>query len=600
VGKNWQSSIKDYGTANGTNDGASRIGSLIDNDGTTHLADYSYLGVGVIVIDDYSQPQTKYTLADINGNNDPDTGDIYSGLDRFSRVKDLHWYNYGSDTDSVRIQHGYDRAGNRLWRQDPVAVSNGAAFDELCAYDGLDRLKNMQRGTLNAGHTAVTAGTATFAQCWSLDSTGNWQGFREDDNGDGSWDLVQSRSANPVNEISGITNSVGSAWASPVYDKAGNLTTIPQPASPSSSYTGTYDAWNRLVTLVQPSNGNLIQTNSYDGRNYRAIRDSYSSGVLSEARHYFYTSSWQAIDERVGTSNSAERQFVWGQRFTDDLVLRDRDTSGGGILNERMYALQDPLGSVVAAVNASGTVRERYGYSPYGAPLILSPIFAVQTTDAFDWETRFAGYRFDSTRLHIARHRFLNSSLGTWLTQDPLGYSGSAFHLYAYASNSPVARSDPFGLASVDAGRGLYNCESCLVTLFYYTIFGLSPDQYLEVVMKTRVIEPETTNSNGSFKNKAIESNPLFEKIKDIALAPGTGNDAITLGNLVYTGELLAPCMGKENCECNQKATDLLLMAHELVHRVQFAKLGEKAFITDYVADYTQWRLRNAKKLAKN
>ena len=33
-----------YGTANGIADSASRIASLIDNDGTTHLADYSYLG----------------------------------------------------------------------------------------------------------------------------------------------------------------------------------------------------------------------------------------------------------------------------------------------------------------------------------------------------------------------------------------------------------------------------------------------------------------------------------------------------------------------------------------------------------------------------
>src|SRR5436190_1300143 len=36
----------DYGTSGGMNDAASRIASYIDNDGTTHLADYSYLGHG--------------------------------------------------------------------------------------------------------------------------------------------------------------------------------------------------------------------------------------------------------------------------------------------------------------------------------------------------------------------------------------------------------------------------------------------------------------------------------------------------------------------------------------------------------------------------
>ena len=39
----------DYGSSGGISDHASRIASLIDNDGTTHLADYSFLGLGAIV-----------------------------------------------------------------------------------------------------------------------------------------------------------------------------------------------------------------------------------------------------------------------------------------------------------------------------------------------------------------------------------------------------------------------------------------------------------------------------------------------------------------------------------------------------------------------
>ena len=43
--------------------------------------------------------------------------DPYDGLDRFDRVVDLLWRNYNTSTDAARIQHGYDRAGNRLWRE---------------------------------------------------------------------------------------------------------------------------------------------------------------------------------------------------------------------------------------------------------------------------------------------------------------------------------------------------------------------------------------------------------------------------------------------------------------------------------------------------
>ena len=48
-----------------------------------------------------------------------------------------------------------------------------------------------------------------FAQDWSLDATGNWRNFREDDDGDCSWDLNQQRTANKVNEITDIAETTG-------------------------------------------------------------------------------------------------------------------------------------------------------------------------------------------------------------------------------------------------------------------------------------------------------------------------------------------------------------------------------------------------------
>jgi RHS repeat-associated protein len=455
-----------YGVANGFNDGTSLIASLIDNDGVTHLADYSYLGAGTIIQVNETQPEILYTLVGIQGGNDPVTGDIYRGLDQFSRVKDLIWVPFGfssssssssssgfaAGTNLVRIQHGYDLAGNRLWRKDLVAESYGAGLDELYSYDGLYRLKMVNRGTLNSMQAGITAGTGTFNQCWTLDATGNWKGFREDDTGSGVWDLVQGRSANTVNEISGIANSVGSAWAPPAYDKAGNMTTIPQPATPSLGYTGTYDAWNRLVKLVDPSSGDTVQSNAYDGRNYRTIRNDYTAGVLSEARQYFYTSTWQSIEERVGNSTNPDRQFVWGLRFIDDLVLRDRDTTDSETLDERLYAIQDALGSIITIVNSAAVVQERCHFSPYGAPAFLSATFVIHAESSFDWESLLGGYRIDSaTGLYSVRRRLFNYLLGAWLSRDPIGLTpGSS--MYSYADTEPISRVDPSGLQTVIIG----------------------------------------------------------------------------------------------------------------------------------------------------
>ncbi|MEZ6129151.1 MAG: hypothetical protein R3C59_10755 [Planctomycetaceae bacterium] len=56
------------------------------------------------------------TLVGTAGGNDSDTGDIYHGLDRFERIDDSYWYDYGSSADVDRIKYGYDRSGSRLWR----------------------------------------------------------------------------------------------------------------------------------------------------------------------------------------------------------------------------------------------------------------------------------------------------------------------------------------------------------------------------------------------------------------------------------------------------------------------------------------------------
>jgi hypothetical protein len=99
---------------------------------------------------------------------------------------------------------------------------------------------------------------------------------------------------------------------------------------------------------------------SYDGLDRRAVRTKYSGGVATETRHYYYSAAWQDIEERVGSSTNAERQAVWGLRYVDNLVLRDRDTTGSGTLNERLYGLQDPNWNITSVASTSGAVQERF------------------------------------------------------------------------------------------------------------------------------------------------------------------------------------------------------------------------------------------------
>lgn len=429
-----------YGTTGGMADAASRVSAIIDDD-DTHLVDYEYLGRGMFVVTNDTEPQAKWTLVDLAGADDPDTGDIYGGLDRFGRIKDNRWYNYDAEVDIDRLQYGYDRASNRLWRANLVAQSLSKEFDELYSYDGIHRLKTMGCGLLNGTETALTR--QTFAQCWTLDSTANWSGMKQADTG-GSWTLEQTRIANQVNEITDITNAVGSAWSEPSYDAAGSMTTMPQPTSPTDDFTATYDAWNRMVKVADGMDA--VREDQYDGLRRRILRKAYTGGTLSETRHVYFTSRWQAIEERVGTSTATERQHVWGLRYIDDIVLRDRDANNDGTLDERLYSAQDSNWNVSALFDSGAVVQERYSYAAYGRPQFLTSTFDVLETSDFHWGVLFAGYIYDyDGGAYSVRNRVYHPVTGAWLQRDPLTAYQDGFNLYAYAASNPTRYADASG-----------------------------------------------------------------------------------------------------------------------------------------------------------
>jgi len=267
----------DYGPPGGMNDKLSRIQAI--KDGSTTLVEYTYLGLNTIVQVDYPEPEVRYDLALDGTNTNP-----YAGLDRFGRVIDCRWQRTaGTPTDLERIQYGYDRASNRLWRQNVVATDQySGENDELYAYDGAERLADLQRGNLNSGHDTIS--DLNFAQAWELDPTGNWNSFKQDDDGSSGWDLEQTREANEANEITDIT---GGSWVVPAYDRNGNMTTLPQSADPTEEYTARYDAWNRLVELSDSSG--VVAQYAYDGRNFRTQQITDGGSTV---RHYLYTHRW--------------------------------------------------------------------------------------------------------------------------------------------------------------------------------------------------------------------------------------------------------------------------------------------------------------------
>jgi len=180
----------------------------------------------------------------------------------------------------------------------------------------------------------------------------------------------------------------------------------------------------------------------------RTVKETYVFGELDETRHFFYTdpSTWQVLEERVGTSTSANRQFVWGVRYVDDLIVRDRDTNSDGSLDERLYAMQDANWNVTSIASNTSTMEERFSYHPYGTPMVLTAAFGLRAASDSGWETTFAGYRWDGVpNFYQVRHRVLCLGIGAWLQRDLLR-PAERTGLYGYANADPLGATDPSGL----------------------------------------------------------------------------------------------------------------------------------------------------------
>jgi len=105
------------------------------------------------------------------------------------------------------------------------------------------------------------------------------------------------------------------------------------------------------------------------------------------------------------------------------------------------HVLTDGLASTIALADATGAVPTTYTYEPFGA----TTISGTATTNSFE----YTGRENDGTGLKYYRARYYHPQLQRFISEDPIGFVGSATNLYAYVGGSPIGFSDPLGLARI-------------------------------------------------------------------------------------------------------------------------------------------------------
>jgi RHS repeat-associated protein len=298
----------------------------------------------------------------------------------------------------------------------------------------LNQLTAFSRGQLNAAKDTI--GTPVHSQSLTMDGLGNFTMTASNNQ-------PVTLTYNAQNEIASTTFGV-----TPTYDHNGNMTRDPN----GREYI--YDAWNRMVQV--PNRGNpppALYTFDALGRRIQENDSGY-------VRDLYFSADWQVIEERVPAGQAGMTQQVWSPMNVDALVLRDRATMANATLDERLYVQQDANWNVTAVVCATGAVRERYVYDPYGrftdptgqTTTVLNPDWSTRTGgSAVAWVYLFQGGRYDNASgLYNFRNRDYSPALGRWMEVDPKRYKAGDTNLYRYELNEPTSATDPSGLRGED------------------------------------------------------------------------------------------------------------------------------------------------------
>ena len=183
-----------------------------------------------------------------------------------------------------------------------------------------------------------------------------------------------------------------------------------------------------MTSVVLPGSGGTV-TFKYDPFG-RRIQKSLSAGTVN----YLYDGS-NSVEE-IDAGGALQVRYAQGAGIDKPLAEARRAGTNG------FYA-QDGLGSVTSLSGSAGALADTYTYNAFGV--------LTASTGTLGNPFQYTGRDYDSeTGLRYYRARYYDPSIGRFISEDPIVFSGGV-NFYKYVFNNPVRMTDASGL---DGGDG--------------------------------------------------------------------------------------------------------------------------------------------------
>jgi RHS repeat-associated protein len=356
-----------------------------------------------------------------------------------------------------------DSAGRRT----AIQLANGTTTSYL--YDQADRLNWI----INKSPSGATLSSFNYR----VDNVGNRAGVVEASGDIVSW--AYDSAYQLINELRTGTLGYDTTFT---YDPAGNRLTQYDGITPN---TYTYDAANQqstwsaptfLVTNTYDQNGNLItglstypSTYTWDFENRMTVAN-LLGGPQSISTHVYDADHRRVRGTATNSGSTIDNKYVWDAENTT-IYTDGNDTmlgmytyepeTFGLLISQRFlgtpsFYIFDAVASVRHLCNGLGGITDSYIYKAFGDVVVQSG--GTPTLWAFGGQV---GYILDAASgKYLARRRWMSSSIGRWLSRDPMLFSDrswppagpSLFETaatalqYPYSENNPVGKIDPSGL----------------------------------------------------------------------------------------------------------------------------------------------------------